>query len=474
MAGPGPFWASWSSLSLAAKPLAARLQTGWDPRCALPSTGTRLAWPTGKDRRGKPTGLEGCRLPRRALVRPPPSNCAQRDHRYIRGVPRGISERTGRLTRRVAFSGGAIRSDEAFSEGFDMGADVDGRGLDAHPGQLSEASSVEQLASSHVERSTITERVACWLSRRGITSWVRTHRRAARGGAAAVLVVITAGVGFVASRPPPVAPFHLIVTSDGDLGLFSLGETDLVWADYYAVSGLAAGDTDRVVGIVGPGLSSPTGPADVITTPSQGIDVRLGATLSCPASKWSLATDMNYRARVQRTDAFGRLTEADVSLSNAGAWHRLVVRQCLLRLVEFDVLTARWGASVRPGSSVVDVSVDIRNPEENPIWLSSESNGPGVQSLPSPPTLLVPEAWTRWTTDLAVRDCRSAPRLDQFTLVDQNGMTASHVGLPVSVALTGNALPADKQYAWLIADDAADGLTQSLTRVCVERSPRHG
>jgi hypothetical protein len=356
-----------------------------------------------------------------------------------------------------------------------MGDDVDERDLDAYPGELRgvSASSVEQLASSHVGRSTITERVACWLGRRGITSWVRAHRYAARGAAAAVLVVITAGVGFVASRPPPVAPFHLVVASEGDHGLVSLGETDLVWADSYAVSGLAPGDTDRVVGIVGPSLSSPTGPADVITTASQGFVVRLGAMLSCPASQWSLAADSSYRARVQRTDAFGRLTEADVPLSNAGAWHRMVVQQCLLRLVEFDVLTARWGASVRPGSRVVDVSVDIRNPDKNPMWLSSESYGLGVQSLPSPPTLLVPQAWTRWTTDLAVRDCTSAPQLEQFTLVDQNGMIVSHVGLPVSAALTGNAIPADKQFAWLIADDAAGTLTQLLTRVCVEHPSNH-
>jgi hypothetical protein len=352
-----------------------------------------------------------------------------------------------------------------------MGEEVDERGRDGHAPDASGAlgASLEQLASSHVERSTMSERVGWWLARGGITGWVGAHRWAAGGAAAAAFVLIAgaaAGVAFVASRPPPVASFRVVVSSAGDQGLRSLGQTDLVWANDYAVTGLDPGDADRVVGIVGPGLGSPTAPAQLITTSSQGV-VRLGATLKCLASLWSSTPSSSYRARVQRMDAFGRLTEADVPVSDAGAWHRMVVRQCLLRLVEFDAQTARWGVSLGQGSRVVKISVDIHNPGQNPVWLSSASLGLGPDlTLTSAPTLLAPRAWTRWTTDLAVRNCRPAPHLEQFTLVDQNGMHVSHVGLPVSAAVTRSPTPADKQSAWLVTDNAAGALTYELTHVC--------
>ena len=136
---------------------------------------------------------------------------------------------------------------------------------------------------------------------------------------------------YLVTRPPPADPvvdvsiagFASGVSSDFDALHRSRAELT------YQVTAHGAGDVDTAVGIVGPGLRSP---ASSISKVKPGLPRvgTLGATVDCADPRWWAAKDADYRARVRRTDTYGRVTTYDAPLGSSGAvWHFGVRRNCL-------------------------------------------------------------------------------------------------------------------------------------------------
>jgi hypothetical protein len=190
------------------------------------------------------------------------------------------------------------------------------------------------LLSSSTDEPWAEDRLRQALERSGALAWTRRHRLLL-GGLAALLVVVAAGAGYILTRPPAVDP--VVDVSIVGFGSGALSDFDALRGSrrelIYQLTAHAAGDVDTAVGVVGPALSNPTSSISKVKLGLPRVGT-LGATVDCADSGWWVAKDADYRARVRRTDTYGRVTTYDAPLGPSGAvWHVGIRSICLRTFV---------------------------------------------------------------------------------------------------------------------------------------------
>jgi hypothetical protein len=287
------------------------------------------------------------------------------------------------------------------------------------------------------------------LERSGALAWPGRHR-VLLGGLAVLLAVITVGVGYFVTRPPPVDPVVDVAVIGVDSGPSSsdFDSHGRVRARLsYQVTAHARGDVVAAVGVVGPGLTNPTSsiPAATFGLPKVGT---LGATVDCSARTWWTARDGDYRARVRRTDRHGRVTTYDAALGDSNAsWHNGVRGSCLRSF--FEALPEATGsATAVPGKRVVEVTLRLSNPSRHDLWVLPATfadetvTGAGSFVVWTP---LPAGGSASVTTSLHAADCSSGlpPRVPFAR--DLEGVPGKDRALPVY--LSDTKLPEDWQTA---------------------------
>ncbi|MDX6233606.1 MAG: hypothetical protein QOH68_2640, partial [Nocardioidaceae bacterium] len=167
------------------------------------------------------------------------------------------------------------------------------------------------VLSSSEDEPRAEDRLRSALGRSAAVGWMRRHRLL-MGGLAAVLVVAAAVTAYGVSRPPPANPVVDVTIAgftsgaSSDFDALSRSRAELT----YQLTVHGAGDVDTAVGIVGPGLSNPTSSISKVKFGLPRVGT-LGATADCSDPRWWAGKDANYRARVRRTDTYGRITTYD-------------------------------------------------------------------------------------------------------------------------------------------------------------------
>jgi hypothetical protein len=248
-------------------------------------------------------------------------------------------------------------------------------GQDAEP-------SVDLLASGSDE-SPAGQRFRGAVDRSGVIGWARRHRMLLLG-VGAVMAVVAAVAGYMVTRPPAVNPVVAIdIVGFSDSGGEGVDDGSGVIARRYQATVRAAGDVDTLVGVIGPGLGNPTSTLSKVRfgLPQVGT---LGATLDCSGAGWWDATDVDYRARVSRTDRYGRQTTYDAPLggtpqgpSNA-AWHTMVRQFCFR--ASFQSLPPTEASGARVGDQV-HVDLTVTNPSRHALWVAAPDYSDGLVEM---------------------------------------------------------------------------------------------
>jgi hypothetical protein len=317
------------------------------------------------------------------------------------------------------------------------------RGEGGHAGQGPQP--VLDLLTSSGDEQRAEDRLWNALGRSGALAWTRRHRPLV-GGLAAVLVVLAALTTYVVTRPPPadpvvdvsVAGFASGATSDFDA--LSRSRAELT----YQVTVHGAGDVDTAVGIVGPGLSNPTSSISTVKFGLPRVGT-LGATVDCSDPRWWAGKDADYRARVRRTDTYGRVTTYDASLGPSGAvWHFGVRRACLRNFVA-TLPPAVASASVVPGKHKVVVTLTMTNPSRHALWVRAAPLGTEIVTTTGGALRPLPAGGSA-SVEMSIRaaDCASGtPHVPMAT--DVQGVPGQDLALPVY--LTDARVPTNYQTA---------------------------
>ena len=224
---------------------------------------------------------------------------------------------------------------------------------------LDELGSVIEAASSADSAETLDDGLAGpsaseRLEDSGVLPWMRRHRIVV---AAATTVVAISALAFAvrqANEPPPLdprvvadvvsvpVPERRIETPGGSW----IEDADLALARL-EVSGVPAGDTVEVDGIVGPGLGATRGarlsgapddsdPASVVWSAA--------ATIDCASPRSLSAVPDDFSVALRRTDRWGRVVRAAVPLPDAALeWAGQVRMAC-------------WATAVRDGVALDDLT----------------------------------------------------------------------------------------------------------------------
>jgi hypothetical protein len=313
------------------------------------------------------------------------------------------------------------------------------------------------------------------LERSGALAWPGRHRRLL-GALAALLVVVAVGVDYLVTRPPPPDPVVAVDVVGFDQGPYQGGSSQdfdpqgRVRAKLiYQVTARAPGDIVTAVGVVGPGLTDPTSTIAKVRY-RIGKQGTLGATVDCSGSAWWSAKDADYRARVRRTDTYGRVTTYDAPLDESNAsWHNGVRGTCLS---SFFQALPEASASAVPRKHALRVTLTLTNPSTHDLWILPATyadetvTGAGSRvlwtQLPAGGTASV-------TSSLHAADCSSAvPHVPLAKTLAGEPLKAS--GLPVYLSHTSH--PADWQTAgaWARLDPAsAARLDRTLATLCPRR-----
>jgi hypothetical protein len=309
----------------------------------------------------------------------------------------------------------------------------------------------------------------------GALAWPGRHR-VLLGGLAALLVVVAVGVDHLVTRPPPTDPVVDVAVVGFDSGPSSsdFDSQGRVRAKLsYQVTARAADDVVTAVGVVGPGLTHPTSSISTVRFGLAKVGT-LGATVDCSAPTWWAAKDTDYRARVRRTDTYGRVTTYDAPLGDSNAsWHNGVRGSCLRSF--FESLPETTGsASAVLGKHVVKVTLRLTNPSRHDLWVLpatfADETVTGAGSfvvwtpLPAGGTASV-------TTSLHAADCSSGTPPRVPFAKNLAGVPGKDRALPVY--LSDTKLPEDWQTggAWARLDPA---FTARVNRQLAALCPRGG
>jgi hypothetical protein len=326
------------------------------------------------------------------------------------------------------------------------------------------------LLSSSEDEPRAEDRLRGALERSAALAWTRHHRRLV-GGLAVVLVVVATITAYAVTRPPPADPVVDVSIAgfasgaSSDFDALNRSRAELT----YQLTVHGAGDVDTAVGIVGPGLSNPTSSISTVKFGLPRVGT-LGATADCSDSRWWAAKDADYRARVRRTDTYGRVTTYDAPLGPSGAvWHFGVRRSCLRTFVA-TMPPGVASASVMPGKHKIVVTLTLTNPSQHALWVRAAPFGTEIVTTTGGALRPLPAGGTA-SVEMSIRaaDCASGtPHVPLAT--DVQGVPGQDITLPVF--LTDTRIPAHHQLAEAFprVDRASTArLNQQLATLC----PRH-
>ena len=282
---------------------------------------------------------------------------------------------------------------------------------DAHDPERPDA---EVVASAN-DAPRLGERLASARRRAGIGPWARRHL-VLLGGVTAGLALAAAGVAYLVTRPPPVDPVvHVVVAGFASGASVEIGEQgDLSVSADYQITTLDPGAVTSPLGIVGPGLMAPTSSIARVEAGTPGLG-RLGASVSCADPAWWDATEADYRARVVRTDSYGRVTTYDAPLGGSPLgdvnhlWRVLIRQLCLFDVVQGLPPAAATGAVDARGDRI-DVSVTVAHQSRQPPLAAaarSSTTGGCEGSSSGQPVLVPPGGAAELTTTIQASDCRN-------------------------------------------------------------------
>lgn len=293
---------------------------------------------------------------------------------------------------------------------------------DGPPGWSDDAP-VELLTSSS-DRAGIDERLDGGVRRSG--RWARRHPGWVLGAAVVALGGVALGV-YLARRPPPEAPVLVSIQSLGG-------------GSQYLVEPQTPGEEIRPVGIVGPGLTDPTSTIGRTTSTGPGLG-NLGARVDCAGTWWEGRPE-DYRARVERTDAYGRVRTYDAAIEGASGgdvWWSQVRHQCLSRAVS-GLQPAPAEVVTEPDRRGLVVTAHLVNPNPFPLGLAVLAYGRALLAWSGEERAAIPAGGSG---DLVARmtfDCSDrSPSLPAPGL-EGGGDTAPVLGVPVGLVI---APPAD-------------------------------
>jgi len=216
----------------------------------------------------------------------------------------------------------------------------------------------------------------------GVSPWLRRHRVVV-ASVAAVAVLVAAGVTtFVRTRPAPddeVISFGVMDTDP--YGSTPNGALNGVLSFNYTVTPQRAGDTVRVLGLVGPGVrlsnAVPTGVSDA---PTGQVVVAVNVLPGCDDPRVAKPTYDAYRLRVERTNALGQVLDgyADVPAGSLARWPDQILSQCLQQWVDDGVTTEGVTLTTDPSTFSLAIEARVRSTLPHDLSLNLFDQGNSV------------------------------------------------------------------------------------------------
>jgi hypothetical protein len=310
--------------------------------------------------------------------------------------------------------------------------------------------------------------------RRGPASEVIRRHPVPAALAACLLACVVASIGYLVMRPTPADPVvrvHLTGFAEPvQSGPFdATPPIGLPVTGQYDVSTDVEGDQVQVLGVLGPGLSTPT--ADHVTITAANAARRLGvrSTLDCSQGDW-WTTDADYRLRVRRVDPTGQVTEYDAPLGSSATSWRQVVQQACVRLAVSQLSIETTTVAATPGDPAVHVILGLHNPHPFPLWLQP-ATAPREPSPPLPVVAIASKSTVSVDLTSRLSNCTSAePSISPEYLWHSD---ASHTQLFLRADLSplepdqSDAVE-DPHRVWLLVDSAlVDSILDRTARACV-------
>ena len=286
------------------------------------------------------------------------------------------------------------------------------------------ADSLDEVLGTDDVRPTLGERLESW----GVAGWMRRHRLAIAGSAAAVIAI--GGVAWIRHDPRP--------PDDGDLRLSvvdSLNQPGLnndpagVFQAIYTLAPQRSDDTVTLLGISGPGIrATSVGPPIHDTPDVSRTSNAVLAMIGCEDPAALVAREDQYHLLVRRTDVYGRTVDGQIPMpvGSMTQWAPAVISTCVQQLASTNLTVEAVRAAPVPRRSAVQLEVTVRNSFERRLGLDVVGY-PGMNPRPSGPSVDVEPGGTatlRVTETIA--DCLS-PRMDGMILA-QDG-SGSGVGV---------------------------------------------
>lgn len=321
---------------------------------------------------------------------------------------------------------------------------------------------------------TWTER----LQSSGIAAWLRRHRVAVAASAAVVLVATFAAAGYLRSRPPAqdttVAATVANWVSDGSGTGVSNDGSGLLVSTYRAVPG-HAGDTVRILGVVGPGIRASTAHAHSAAAAEDGSTVAdIAAVVGCDQAEATAATPTDFRVRVEQTDAYGRSTTGlvELPLSDGASWVDSVVGPCVQQqLLELVPATATSITGDIP-ARVITVETTVHNGFGDDLTLAT-TTGSGTAVYVANSLVFIPEGDDVVVpVRIQVTDCAN-PRLDDAYVPDPGSYRAPPQRAGLNLFAAVGATGGNYGGALLVPFTAAqqERVTDLLAQMCVGVPP---
>jgi hypothetical protein len=336
-----------------------------------------------------------------------------------------------------------------------------------------------EVLAAGSEELGIDEEVQAAVEGSAVVVWLGDHRLLL-GAVGCLVVLLAAGIHYVATRPPALDP--IVHVSSVALQGTQVSDVDAQGrpraASGYVVSTRVPGDVDVLVGVIGPGLVDPTSTVTEVTSTHPGIG-NIGATVSCADSNWWSAKDSDYRVPVRRTDKYGRVTTSVVPLdaSTAIRWHGWIRHECLA--VFFHTLPAAVANPIpAKHPNKVDFTLTLTNSTMHAVWVlgTDYTDGTVVTAPlvePASPSL-TDAAWMSLPAggsvsvqmSIQAAGCSGGVAHVPFALT-ATGQPESIEAVPVLVAQTLHPLDGQQAGSWAVLDHAsAARLDAELTAVC--------
>lgn len=257
---------------------------------------------------------------------------------------------------------------------------------------IEQASSLDEVVGTQDVGPTVGER----LEAAGITPWVRRHRAALAGVAAAVVAVGAVAWSRHDPRPPDDGLPHVaVVDSISNPGVNN--DVPGMLTSIYTTVSQRPGDSVALLGISGPGIRATSVGKPVVDSHDDArSSTPVLAVIGCDDPRALDAREDDYRLLVRRTDSFGRVVEAQVPLpiGSQYRWGLTIGGMCLQTLATTALQVRSVRAAAVPGKAQVLLDVEVRNGLDRELSLDVLGY-PGMYVRPDSISTTIPAGATR-------------------------------------------------------------------------------